>query len=314
MATAPLSFEEWSPAHLDAAAELLTARHQRHREHRPELPTLDNDAARQALEVISDSPGYAALREDTVVGYIVYRAITEGAFAGHAWVDLAGQAATDTETTRSLYAHVADQWVAQGLRQHAVHVPAVDDHLWPWFVSSFGIQHTWALRSSDPLRPSPRSSHVVVRRIGPDEAATAGKAELDLDDHLRKSPVFSGVGPSARDDAIAGQKEFLEDPGVYAVVAEYDGTHLGYGEVTADPKGDMRAPRGSATVGIVVVEAEARGLGVGRTITGAMLDWARTQGHQHVICDWRATNLDSSRAFTSFGWEPTFYRLHRAIP
>jgi GNAT superfamily N-acetyltransferase len=98
------------------------------------------------------------------------------------------------------------------------------------------------------------------------------------------------------------------------VVAEREGVHLGYGEITYNRRDDLRASTGDAQIGMVVVEQGVRGRGVGRRITAALLDWAREQSHPRVVCDWRATNLSSSRAFSSFGWQPTFYRLHRCIP
>ncbi len=313
MSVPPLRFDDWSVDHVEAAARLLAERHRRHRSTDPVLPELSEARAGEPLRAQAARPGWVARRDGKVIGYLVYTPVTDGGFTGHAWVDLDGHAASDPETSRSLYAHAARHWVDSGLRQHVVHVPAVEELLWPWFVSSFGVQHTWALRTSRPLAAAGDPA-LKIRRIGPDEAATAGQAELDLDDHLQASPVFSRRTPTSYDTAVDGQREFLNQDGVYAVVAERDGDHLGYGEVTADPRQDLRAPAGSATIGIVVVKAGGRGLGVGRAITADLLRWAREAGHDHVICDWRATNLDSSRAFLAFGWRPTFYRLHRAIP
>jgi GNAT superfamily N-acetyltransferase len=313
MPEAPVTFEAWSVDRTDEAAELLVARHAVHRAANPVLPALDTAWARQLLAKTPESKGLVALRGGDLVGYLTFTEITEGPRAGYAWSDLNDHAATDAETTRTLYAHAAEQLVGAGFRQHVVHVPAVDDLLWPWFLTSFGIQHTWSLRDSTPLELPPDVDDVVVRRIGPDEAVTAGQADLDLKEHLRLSPVFSTFPALTLEAATKEQLEFLEEPDVFAFVAERAGRHLGYGEITTDRKKDLRAPADSAILGIVVVDKGARGGGVGRTITASMLDWARSAGHQHVICDWRAGNLESSRAFTAFGWRPTFYRLYRSI-
>lgn len=125
--------------------------------------------------------------------------------------------------------------------------------------------------------------------------------------------MFSTFAPATIEDATREQREFLEEPDVYAVVAERDGRQLGYGEMTTDPKKDLRGPADSAIFGIVVVDAAARGTDVGRTVAAALVEEARRRGHAHVICDWSAGNLQSSRAFTSFGWRPTFFRLSRNI-
>ena len=310
-----LTFEVWSSAdHLEGAAGLLRARHAIHRAAHPELPELGPEWSRQLLSARVDGAGYIARRDGRIVGYLIATGITEGPRAGFAWSDLNDQAAVDAETTRSLYAYAATQWVAAGLRQHVVHIPALDALLWPWFLSSFGVQHTWSLRDTAPVEVPAGRTSVVVRRIGPDEALTAGQADLDLTAHLRESPVFSPFASPTLEDATQEQREFIAEPDVFAIVAERDGTHLGYGEMTTDPKRDLRGPADSAIFGIVVVDAAARGSGVGRTITSALVDEARRRGHRHVICDWSAGNLQSSRAFTSFGWRPTFYRLYRNIP
>jgi GNAT superfamily N-acetyltransferase len=313
MTARALEFEGWSAAHAEAAAGLLMARHKIHRANDPALPELDLVWARSLVEPMLERPGFVARGHGEVVGYLVATAITEGPRAGYIWSDLNDHAAVDAETTRGLYAHAAKHWVDAGLRQHVVHVPAVESLLWPWFLSGFGIQHTWSLRDSSPLALPSRRDAVVVRRIGPDEASTAGEAEIELTEHLHRTPVFSLLPTPSFNEATQGQREFLEEPDVYAVVAERGRTHLGYGEITKDPKKDLRAPANSAIMGIVVVEHRSRGSGVGRRITAALLDWARAEGHTHVICDWAAGNLSSSRTFTSFGWRPTFYRLHRNI-
>ncbi|MFY9914168.1 MAG: GNAT family N-acetyltransferase [Nocardioidaceae bacterium] len=315
MTAVELEFASWSPEHLDDAAHLLAARHKLHRQSNLALPELDQDGARQLLlETAAGTRGFVACRAGELVGYLRYTPITEGHRAGFAWSDLNDHAATDAETTRSLYAHAAKHWVHAGLRQHVVHAPAVHDLLWPWFVTSFGIQHTWALRDTAPLHRHPSSDDIVMRRIGPDEAATAGLADLVLTEHLRGSPAFSPMPTPSVREAVREQREFLEEPSVCALVAELDGKHLGYGEITDDRKRDLRAPSGGAIFGIVVVAESARGQGVGRSLTSALLDWAREQGFDHAICDWAATNLESSRAFMSFGWTPTFYRLYRVLP
>src|SRR3954471_9238639 len=116
--TRDLTFEVWSSAdHLEGAAALLRARHVIHRAAHPELPELDREWSRQLLSACVDGAGYVARRDGRVVGYLTATAITEGPRAGLAWSDLNDHAAVDAETTRSLYAHAAEQWVAAGLRQ-----------------------------------------------------------------------------------------------------------------------------------------------------------------------------------------------------
>ena len=57
----------------------------------------------------------------------------------------------------------------------------------------------------------------------------------------------------------------------------------------------------------------ARGLGVGRVLTAQVVDRLRAAGFPSVVCDWRATNLFSSRAWPALGFRPTFVRVHRLL-
>ena len=122
--------------HLDAAAELLTARHEAHRRVFPQLPEADYRAE------------IAALLEQGATG-----AFTEGAYVlgksgrverwgPNIWVEAAGHAASDPERLRDVWAEAAAGWVEQGLRAHYALVPATDTSLLDaWFRLGFGAQH-----------------------------------------------------------------------------------------------------------------------------------------------------------------------------
>lgn len=83
-------------------------------------------------------------------------------------------------------------------------------------------------------------------------------------------------------------------------------------EVSPSHTGLTRPP-GAAFLGFAAVLPEARGLGAGRALGNAVLEWARGSGYPTVVTDWRVTNLLSSRTWPRLGWLPTFYRLYRAI-
>lgn len=259
-------------------------------------------------------PGYVARRGGNLAGYLLHTPITEGPHAGFAWADLNDHAAVDAETSRSLYAHAAQHWVEAGLRQHVVHVPAVDALLWPWFATSFGVQHTWSLRDTAPLALPSGVEGLVVRRIGrtrppPSDRPTsispsicAGRRRSARSPSHRTKKQSLGRASSSKS---RGSARWSPSGTVHTWATERS---------PRTPRRNLRAPAGSAIFGIVVVDAGARGSGIGRTVTSRLLDWARAEGYEHALCDWAATNVQSSRAFTSFGWRPTFYRLYRVLP
>ena len=83
-------------------------------------------------------------------------------------------------------------------------------------------------------------------------------------------------------------------------------------EQSGQPRGPAR-PDEAGFLGFAAVLPEARGLGAGRALGEAVLDWSREEGHACVVTDWRATNLLSSRAWPALGFRPTYLRLHRLL-
>ncbi|WP_204034967.1 GNAT family N-acetyltransferase [Micromonospora qiuiae] len=65
--------------------------------------------------------------------------------------------------------------------------------------------------------------------------------------------------------------------------------------------------------GRAAVLPPARGVGAGRALGTAVIDWAADSGFGSVVTDWRVTNLLSSRTWPRLGFTETFLRLHRTI-
>jgi GNAT superfamily N-acetyltransferase len=78
------------------------------------------------------------------------------------------------------------------------------------------------------------------------------------------------------------------------------------------PRG-LTLPENAGFLGFAAVFPDARGVGAGRALGEAVLQWCRTEQHSCVATDWRETNLLSSRAWPALGFRPTFLRLHRLL-
>jgi hypothetical protein len=160
---APLEVVPFADEHLDAAAELLAARHARHREAEPMLPELDDPRA--AIEREWRENGTSGVFAGS--GYLIAAPLR--IHRGPTWmrVGIAGHAVEgDPETVRDLYAAAARRWVDEGLTKHAVFVPSHDARLVDaWFRLSFGASATLAMREDGCGR--------AVRRRGLDPARHA---------------------------------------------------------------------------------------------------------------------------------------------
>src|SRR5687767_3359181 len=111
-----LEIRPFSDDFLDAAGELLAARHRAHRATEPLLPVLYEDpaAARaevEALLALEGASGTVALRDGEVVGYLLGVRKNDELWGANVWVELAGHAVREPEDLRDLYAAASRVWV-----------------------------------------------------------------------------------------------------------------------------------------------------------------------------------------------------------
>jgi ribosomal protein S18 acetylase RimI-like enzyme len=306
----------FSEEHLDAAAELLRARHERHRAAEPLLAaTVDFRAEIEALWRHDAASGWSGFRDGRLVAYVIgiVRARVD---EKHVWIDYGGHAAEEAEDIRDVYAVAAAQWVDESRLQHYVQVPAHDDALLDsWFRLSFGAQQV------DGARELPRELDVRVpegfeiRAPTSDDVEELLAVDLALPRHHRSSPVFSNR-PLPTDEelraewakTLAGNKETLligcrrgKPVACWSLV---DGTSMP----------PLIAPERPCYLHFAATIPEARGSGIGVALTEASFAWAAEQGYRSMGTDWRVTNLLASRFWPRRGFRSTFYRLYRHIP
>jgi len=221
---APL-VEPFSDAHLDAAGELLAARHARHREAEPLLAARyeQPSAAREEIEALVGSEGasgVAAIRDGEVVG--VPR--DDNDWGANIWIEAAGHAADDPELVRDLYAAAAARWVEGGRTRHYALVPAGDDDLvTAWFRVSFGQQHAHGIRELN-SEPWPDGARLAT----PEDIEGIIRIAPLILRHQALSPVFSDRKDEDEEEALRREiEDELANPDVGYLVAEVDGRLVG---------------------------------------------------------------------------------------
>jgi GNAT superfamily N-acetyltransferase len=295
--------------HVDGAAGLLAERHGRHRAAEPLLPAVED--LRPHVEA-ARGEGVAALRDGELIAYLVGGRAEDAGFGRHVWVDRGGHAARDPKLIRDLYAAAAGPWVADGHTRHYVLVPALDELAAVWFALGFGQQQAFGIRPSG--APHPRAAGGSAIRRGGVELLDAMTPLAGLVwAHQSLSPVFAGVPLPAPEELRRDWEEALRDPDVAYFLAERDGRAVGHA-FTYPAHVDLGTPPRSLNLAVAATAPEVRGSGVGVELVEHVLGWARTAGFDHVVADWRVTNLLSSRFFPRRGFRPTFLRLHRSIP
>ncbi|MBA3475881.1 MAG: GNAT family N-acetyltransferase [Actinobacteria bacterium] len=317
---ARLEIRPFSAEFLDAAGELLAARHRAHRAAEPLLPAQyeDHAAARgevEALHGLDRASGAVALRDGRTVGYLLGAPRPNPIWGEHVWVELAGHAVEEAEHLRDLYGAAAGRWVDEGfVRQYAMaptHDPALAE---AWYRVGFGQQHAHGIREV-PETDWPEG----VRRADERDADALVAITPVLPEHQARSPVFSGVGASDPDDEL--RSEILEDlakPELGNLVFERDGKVIGAFELVpvelSSVHSGLARPEGAALLGWAATDPDVRGTGAGVALTKGSFAWAREQGYETMVTDWRVTNLLSSRFWPARGFRPTFLRFYRHIP
>ena len=310
---------------LDAAGGLLADRHRAHRQREPALDAAFEDPSIARAEVArllagDRISGLAAVREGAVVGFLVGTGRDPATWGPNAWVEGAGHAATDAEVTRALYGASAGWWVAEGRTLHHVIAPAGNPALIDaWFSMGFGSQHIHAIRPApgQDFAPAVPAGLTVRRAVVADLPALA-TLDLVVPTHQAAAPVFSRAPIPSFDETLAElEADDVDDPRFATFVTERDGGVVGFAvgcsiDESSEHRGIVKPP-GAGFLGYAAVLPEARGLGVGRTLGETVLAWARDAGHATVVTDWRSTNLESNRTWLGLGFQPMFYRLHRAI-
>ncbi|WBB80220.1 GNAT family N-acetyltransferase [Micromonospora sp. WMMD882] len=340
----PLTADE-----LAVCGALLAGRHRRHRVAQPLLPPRFEDPATATAELTAafgtpDASGAVAFRAGVPVGFLLGAPKAAATWGPNVWVEAAGQATTDPEAMRDLYGVAAARWVDEGRTAHYVLVPAPDRELaHAWFRSGFGQQHAHAVRpippgplsagpskaASTPPGPSAAAStrqglsasdgagRLVVRRADRADVPVLARLDAELPRQHGLSPTFSAGPAQTFEESLADWTEDIDDPGYATFVVERDGEVIGsaFGcsvERSGSHRGLAR-PENAGLLAFAAVFPHARGVGAGRALGAAVVDWAAGAGFDSVVTDWRVTNLLSSRAWPALGFTETFLRLHRLV-
>jgi GNAT superfamily N-acetyltransferase len=321
-----LELQPFDDDHLDAAGELLAARHRRHRAAEPALPARFEDpaVAREEVEAAwrrEGASGAAGFLDGRLAGYLLGAPDDEEHWGGpNVWVGHAGHAALEPELVRDLYGLAAERWVVDdGRPRHYVQVPASEGGLLEaWYRVGFGQQHAAGVVEL-PDVPWPQG----VREARPEDVEGILELTPLIREHQAGAPVFSANLRVDDAQAIrASIEESIAAEDVGTLVAERDGRLVGgFIVVSAEQAGDgphefpgLARPEPAAYLPWAATLPEVRGSGAGAALTDAAFAWARRAGYETMVTDWRVTNLLSSRFWPRRGFRTTFLRLYRSIP
>jgi ribosomal protein S18 acetylase RimI-like enzyme len=302
-----LEIEPFAAEHVDAAAELLAARHSQHRATEPLLPA-DVDFRKQIVtDWDPETAGAFAWRDGEPVGYVVGRPNPKLGFR----VGIGGHAVHgEVEVVRDLYGAVAGSWLEAGYPHHEAFVPASDtDLIDAWFRLDFGAGAVLGMRETS--SEAEFDAGALIRPGTDGDLAGAAALDAAMDRAMEPSPSFSHVRYDD-DEYLEDWRDTWNEPQSTHFVAERDGRLVGHLLLYRRPP-DLRVPDGSIDLAAASTLPDVRGSGIGRALTQHAINWAHEQGIPTMTIDWRMTNLFASRFWPRRGFRPTFLRLHRNL-
>ncbi len=321
---------------LDEAAQLLAARWRADREHAPMLPArfAEPTAARGAVEVTwhaAGAQGVVAFADGRMAGYLIGAPQIDTRIGRTASVELAGHALApgqDADLYRDLYAALSPDWLAMGLFTHHITLPVADIHaLAAWFQLTFGAEKAFGLRAltDADLTTAARAmmdgesddEPLIIRRATLDDLEAIVAVADAVPRYQAGPPIYAPFPPEEMraPELRADFTELLTDPKIALWLAWHGERVVGYQLYIPEAADDANplVPERCVELAVGATLPGERGHGVGRALTARGLAWARSEGYDVCLTDWRTANLLSSRFWPRQGFRPTVYRLARRI-
>ncbi|MBM7663161.1 ribosomal protein S18 acetylase RimI-like enzyme [Bacillus mesophilus] len=323
-----MKFQALTENLLVQAAGILSERHILERNVHPELPS-EYENPHIALEVLSQQfkqtniSGIAALSEDELVGFLLFRKKMDSSKGRQIWVDyesFAIKASEDPNLYRFMYATAAEQWVREGYFDHYIVVPNGNSEVVEaWLKLGFAYEQVHAMLDISVV-PSKEvdCKELTIRLANETDRQKIRELSTLIFEHQVKAPVWSPLLPEDVERLQDGYEGMIEDETVDLWVAYEDEKMAGfqaYWEVNSDlsKKPQMMTPYKSVELGVGGTVTDMRGKGVGKLLTTVGINALKKKETTVVVTDWRMTNIQSSSFWPKQGFKPIAYRLSRKI-
>ncbi|HAF61161.1 MAG TPA: hypothetical protein DCK95_02415 [Anaerolineaceae bacterium] len=319
-----MQFSRFSKQHVIEAAELLAARSKQILIDFPLLPSHIVEQERtvtflNALLERSESSGMVMLEKGRMIGYILGYYDQNLFFRRHVWVPFGGLAlseADEYQQLRTLYAAVGDNWIQDGVLNHYLVCPAIQEWQRAAFSLSFGQEQAYAVVSSTEEQPEGLPPQgITIREVQPADANQLASNGHWISAHLNTAQVWEPVPQEHLAEVLPGYAELADDDTSTTWVA-LDGEKLvAYVAIYTVDIGAIHylgTPK-AAHFAVAATHPDYRKRGIGRALFTHILNVAHQQGYEQVFTDWRTTNLEADRYWPTFGFSPFAYRLLRRV-
>ena len=316
--------------HLEAASDLLAARHARDRERDPRLPAAFAlaPACRAILEPTFASEGWRGVVAESggaPAGFMLWAPqlfapthFLAGFFPPRSFASNyqqhAAAAGMEYDVYREMYAALAEDAVGRGFFDHLVAITPSDAAAHEAFLSlGFARNAVAALRDVAPTE-KPRAA-VEMHMASAEDAEVIFGLSTELTLHHARAPIFWPYLRETDDSSHDMQRGLLTDPEANAHWVAYDGGKP-VGMNTFMPPAflsPMLLPPKTVYLFQGIVTQDARAGGVGTAILSKGVEWARSRGYEYITLHFAAPNLQGARFWQSSGFVPVEYGLRRRV-
>ena len=273
----------------------------------------------QALFEKSKGKGCVLLQQNEMVGFMLGYYDENVFFGRHVWVPFGGIALPHKNTFdafRALYTAAGEIWIKDNILNHYLICPAVNIWMQAAFSLSFGQEQVYAAAPLQAERDEiSLPDGFSMREVKPGDAGQLAVKCHWIAERLNQAPVWAPVPDEHMENIRLGYAELANDDTSTTWVALDGKEIISYVCVFPEEIGAIHylGDPQTAHFAIAATHPAYRGRGIGRALFTHILSIAREQGHDRIYTDWRITNLEASRYWPTFGFEPFSYRLLRRI-
>ncbi len=154
------------------------------------------------------------------------------------------------------------------------------------------------------IRPATSADLPVLGRLG----AALMRAHYGFDPRR-----FIAPGSNPEGGYAAFLRTQLADDEAVVLVAEQEGTVVGYVYAALEPMSwkELRGPAGF--IHDLVVDSASQRLGVGSALLNAALEWMKSRGAPRALLGTAARNVDAQRLFERLGFRRTMIEMTREL-
>ncbi|MHA6259904.1 GNAT family N-acetyltransferase [Sporosarcina sp. CAU 1771] len=319
-----IRFVQFEEKYIPQMAVLLAARHAKERQQFSFLPS-SYESAEEATKIVTEetqkpyTAGLVTLRDDEVIGYLLYEFKQNATRGRHVSVSYASLVIKDTEhprLVRLMYAEAGAEWVRNGYFEHVLFVPVGDNPvILELLEQSFRFDQRYAvLPLENYIAKSDGTAKVTFRQVEEKDISLLKKMAPWNSIHQASAPAWHPITKESLDKVRKSYAELASDPDVSMWIAEQNGItaafHVYY---PAESGNSLVTPENAVHLAAASTNTDMRGKGIGKAIADYCFSEVEDQGTKYIMADWHTPNPLASYFWPKRGFQSYMIRMVRKV-